>query len=54
MRSVAVIDGGHTQFVTNSPNTGLELLAEASMDAITHSNCNREGAFFWKDQIIEN
>ncbi|MBW2366878.1 MAG: propanoyl-CoA acyltransferase [Deltaproteobacteria bacterium] len=38
MRRVAVIGGGHTQFVTNSPNTGLELLAEASMDAITHSS----------------
>ena len=38
MRKVAVIGGGHTQFVTDSPNTSLELLAEASMDAIIHSN----------------
>ena len=38
MRRVAVIGGGHTQFVTHSPNTSLELLAEASMDAIINSN----------------
>ena len=38
MRKVAVIGGGHTPFVHDSPNTGLELLAEASMDAITNSN----------------
>lgn len=37
MRRVAVIGGGHTQFVADSPNTGLELLAEASMDAIINS-----------------
>ena len=38
MRRVAVIGGGHTRFMANSPNTGVELLAEASMDAIVHSN----------------
>lgn len=38
MRKVAVIGGGHTQFMANSPNTGLELLAEASLDAIINSN----------------
>ena len=37
MRKVAVIGGGHTPFVTDSPNTSLELLAEASMDANIHS-----------------
>ena len=37
MRKVAVIGGGHTQFTVNSPNTIVELLAEASMDAIAHA-----------------
>lgn len=34
MRKVAVIGGGHTRFTANSPNTSLELAAEASMDAV--------------------
>jgi len=38
MRKVAVIGGGHTKFMTNSPNSGLELMAEASLDAIINSN----------------
>jgi acetyl-CoA C-acetyltransferase len=38
MRKVAVIGGGHTRFMTESPNTGLELMAEASMDAVINSN----------------
>ncbi len=37
MRRVSVIGGGHTRFMANSPNRGLELLAEASMDAIINS-----------------
>ncbi len=37
MRKVAVIGGGHTDFVTHSPNSGLELMAEASLDAILNS-----------------
>ncbi len=38
MRKVAVIGGGHTRFMVNSPNTIVELLAEASTDAIAHAN----------------
>lgn len=38
MRRVAVIGGGHTRFMANSPNTSLELAAEASMDAIAQAN----------------
>ncbi len=38
MRKVAVIGGGHTQFMTDSPNTSIELAAEASMDAIAQAN----------------
>ncbi len=38
MRKVAVLGGGHTNFVAGSPNTGLELMAEASIDAILNSN----------------
>ncbi len=37
MRRVSVIGGGHTRFMANSPNTGLELLAEASMEAVINS-----------------
>lgn len=38
MRRVAVLGGGHTRFMAESPNTGLELMGEASMDAIIGSN----------------
>ena len=38
MRRVAVVGIGHTQFVSGSPKTQLELLSEASMDAINRSN----------------
>ena len=38
MRKVAVIGGGHTKFMTDSPNTSIELAAEASMDAIAQAN----------------
>ena len=38
MRRVAVIGTGHTKFMFNSPKTSLEMLAEASMDAILGSN----------------
>lgn len=38
MRRVAIIGGGHTKFMFNSPQSGIEMLAEASMDAITKSN----------------
>ncbi|MBU2629539.1 MAG: propanoyl-CoA acyltransferase, partial [Proteobacteria bacterium] len=38
MRKVAVVGMGHTQFVSDSPRTQLELLSEASMDAIIRSN----------------
>lgn len=38
MRRVAVIGTGHTKFMSNSPKTELEMLAEASMDAINESN----------------
>ena len=38
MRRVAIVGGGHTKFMFNSPQSGIEMLAEASMDAITKSN----------------
>lgn len=38
MRKVAVVGLGHTDFMFNSPKTGREMLAEASMDAISGSN----------------
>ncbi len=38
MRRVAVIGTGHTKFMFSSPKTSLELLAEASMEAILKSN----------------
>lgn len=38
MRKVAVVGIGHTKFVSGSPRTQLELLSEASMDAIQRSN----------------
>lgn len=38
MRRVAVVGGGHTNFMFNSPQSGVEMLAEASMDAINKSN----------------
>lgn len=38
MRRVAVVGLGHTDFMFNSPKTGREMLAEASMDAIYGSN----------------
>ena len=38
MRKVAVLGTGHTKFVFNSPKSGTELLAEASMEAIQESN----------------
>lgn len=34
MRRVAVVGVGHTNFVFNSPKSGMELLSEASMEAI--------------------
>jgi len=37
-RKVAVIGTGHTDFMFNSPKTEVEMLAEASMDAINASN----------------
>jgi len=38
MRRVAVVGTGHTKFMFNSPKTEVEMLAEASMDAINASN----------------
>jgi acetyl-CoA C-acetyltransferase/acetyl-CoA acyltransferase len=38
MRRVAVVGTGHTKFMFNSPKTEVEMLAEASMDAINSSN----------------
>jgi acetyl-CoA C-acetyltransferase/acetyl-CoA acyltransferase len=38
MRRVAVVGTGHTNFVFNSSKTGVEMLAEASMDAINVSH----------------
>lgn len=38
MRRVAVVGTGHTKFMFNSTKTSLEMLAEASMDAIMGSN----------------
>ena len=38
MRKVAVLGTGHTKFVFNSPKSGTELLAEASMEAIQESD----------------
>lgn len=37
MKKVAVIGGGHTDFMTHSPNSGIEMMADASMDAILTS-----------------
>jgi len=37
MRRVAVIGTGHTKFMFNSTKTSMEMLAEASMDAILSS-----------------
>ncbi len=37
MRRVAIVGTGHTKFMFNSPKSGVELLAEASMDAINGS-----------------
>ena len=37
MRRVAIVGTGHTKFMFNSPKSGVELLAEASMDAINES-----------------
>ena len=38
MRRVAVVGTGHTKFMFDSPKTEVEMLAEASMDAINESN----------------
>jgi len=38
MQRVAVLGVGHTDFVTQSAKTGLEMLAEASLEAISGSN----------------
>ncbi len=38
MRRVAIVGGGHTDFVFESPKTGKELFAEAAMEAINTSN----------------
>ncbi|MCX5827402.1 MAG: propanoyl-CoA acyltransferase [Deltaproteobacteria bacterium] len=38
MRKVAVLGAGHTKFMFDSPKTEIEMLAEASMDAIQESN----------------
>lgn len=38
MRKVAVLGTGHTKFMFDSPKTEIEMLAEASMDAIQESN----------------
>lgn len=38
MRKVAVLGCGHTRFTSNSPKTQIELLAEASMEAIEESH----------------
>jgi acetyl-CoA C-acetyltransferase/acetyl-CoA acyltransferase len=38
MRKVAVLGTGHTKFMFNSPKTQIEMLAEASMDAIVGSS----------------
>ena len=38
MRRVAVVGTGHTKFMFDSPKTEVEMLAEASMDAINDSN----------------
>ncbi len=38
MRRVAVLGTGHTDFMSNSPKSGLEMMAEASMEAINASN----------------
>lgn len=38
MRRVAVLGMGHTDFVSKSTQTGVEMLAEAAMDAIDTSN----------------
>lgn len=38
MRKVAVVGVGHTDFTAGSPKTQLELLSEASMDALNESN----------------
>lgn len=38
MRKVVVIGGGHTKFTDSSPQTGLELLSHASLQAIENSN----------------
>lgn len=40
MRRVAVLGTGHTKFMSNSPKTAVEMLSEASMDAIRGSNLN--------------
>jgi acetyl-CoA C-acetyltransferase len=49
MRRVAIIGGGHTKFMFNSPQSGIEMLAEASMDAITKSNLKPKDvqAIYW-------
>lgn len=38
MRKVAVVGTGHTKFVSDSPKSEVEMLAEASMDAMYSSN----------------
>ena len=38
MRKVAVVGTGHTKFVFNAPQSGVELLAEASLEAIRESH----------------
>lgn len=38
MRRVAVLGTGHTDFVSNSQKNGMEMMAEASMEAIAASN----------------
>lgn len=38
MRKVAVVGIGHTKFTSDSPKTQIEMLSEASMDAINASN----------------
>lgn len=38
MRRVAILGTGHTDFMSDSPKNGLEMMAEASMEAITASN----------------
>ncbi|KUG02734.1 acetyl-coa acetyltransferase [hydrocarbon metagenome] len=42
MRKVVVLGLGHTNFCFNSPKTGVEMLAEAAVDAILDSNLSAQ------------